>query len=250
MKTLTCEMCGSTDLIKQDGVFVCQSCGCKYSVEEARKMMIEGTVEVTGTVRVDNSEAKKEQIKNYLDLAKSALDGQDFEGVASYCDRILEIDMDNYEAWVLKAKAIGWGSTLQNIKIPQAISAAKRAVNLAPNAKKYDVASDVYYAIKPQIVSLLVLAQRMSIGASGQYIQQIMLHWQSLLTDIPFLSKDLMETEIKDCQQLCDQSKKSFMPSKRLIYGAYFGFNKNVSYDEMFRRALSEKIKLEESRKA
>ena len=39
MKQLTCEMCGSTDLLKQDGVFVCQSCGCKYSVEEAKKMM-------------------------------------------------------------------------------------------------------------------------------------------------------------------------------------------------------------------
>ena len=37
MKQLTCEMCGSVDLIKQDGYFVCQSCGCKYSVEEAKK---------------------------------------------------------------------------------------------------------------------------------------------------------------------------------------------------------------------
>ena len=43
MKRLTCEMCGSTDLMKDGGVFVCQSCGCKYSVEEARKMMVEGT---------------------------------------------------------------------------------------------------------------------------------------------------------------------------------------------------------------
>lgn len=56
MKKLTCEMCGSTDLVKQDGVFVCQSCGCKYSVEEAKKMMIDGTVEVTGTVKVDNTD--------------------------------------------------------------------------------------------------------------------------------------------------------------------------------------------------
>ena len=52
MKRLTCEMCGSTDLIKQDGVFVCQTCGCKYSIEEAKKMMVEGTVEVTGTVKL------------------------------------------------------------------------------------------------------------------------------------------------------------------------------------------------------
>ena len=38
MKQLTCEMCGGVDLIKQDGVFVCQNCGMKYSVEEAKKM--------------------------------------------------------------------------------------------------------------------------------------------------------------------------------------------------------------------
>ena len=46
MKQLTCQMCGSTDLMKQNGVFVCQTCGMKYSVEEAKKMMIEGTVDV------------------------------------------------------------------------------------------------------------------------------------------------------------------------------------------------------------
>ena len=56
MKRLTCEMCGSTDLVKQDGFFVCQTCGTKYSVEEAKKMMIEGTVDVQGTVKVDRSD--------------------------------------------------------------------------------------------------------------------------------------------------------------------------------------------------
>lgn len=38
MKQLVCEMCESSDLIKQDGAFACQSCGIKYSVEEAKKM--------------------------------------------------------------------------------------------------------------------------------------------------------------------------------------------------------------------
>lgn len=37
MKQMVCEMCGGTDLIKKDGVFVCQTCGCKYSIEEAKK---------------------------------------------------------------------------------------------------------------------------------------------------------------------------------------------------------------------
>ena len=39
MKKLTCEMCGSTDLLKSDGVFVCQSCGTKYSVEESKAIV-------------------------------------------------------------------------------------------------------------------------------------------------------------------------------------------------------------------
>lgn len=57
MKALVCEMCNSNDLVKQDGCFVCQCCGTKYSVEEAKKMMIEGTVDVSGsTVKVDNSD--------------------------------------------------------------------------------------------------------------------------------------------------------------------------------------------------
>ena len=46
MKRLTCEMCGGTNLIKQDGVFVCQTCGAKYSVEEAKKLMNEGDSDI------------------------------------------------------------------------------------------------------------------------------------------------------------------------------------------------------------
>lgn len=39
MKALTCEICGSTDIIKQNGVYACQRCGTKYSAEEIKKMM-------------------------------------------------------------------------------------------------------------------------------------------------------------------------------------------------------------------
>ena len=54
MKKLVCELCGSTNLIKENGLFVCQSCGTQYSVEEARKMMIEGTVNVQGASAQQN----------------------------------------------------------------------------------------------------------------------------------------------------------------------------------------------------
>ena len=80
MKQLTCEMCGSNDLVKQEGVFVCQSCGCKYSVEEAKKMMVEGTVEVTGTVKVDNSD----ELENLYQIARRAKDTENNENAQSY----------------------------------------------------------------------------------------------------------------------------------------------------------------------
>ena len=42
---IKCEICGGNDIVKQDGVFICQSCGCKYSVEDVRKMMSNSTNE-------------------------------------------------------------------------------------------------------------------------------------------------------------------------------------------------------------
>ena len=49
MKAVVCEMCGSRDVIKKDGYYVCQSCETKYTPEEARKLIVEGVV------KIDNS---------------------------------------------------------------------------------------------------------------------------------------------------------------------------------------------------
>jgi hypothetical protein len=39
MKQMVCEICDGKELIKRDGVFVCQNCQANYSVEDAKKMM-------------------------------------------------------------------------------------------------------------------------------------------------------------------------------------------------------------------
>ena len=36
---IQCEICDSVNLLKQDGAFVCQDCGARYSIEEIRKMV-------------------------------------------------------------------------------------------------------------------------------------------------------------------------------------------------------------------
>ncbi len=94
MKRLTCEMCGGTDLIKQDGVFVCQYCGTKYSVEEARKMMIDGTVDVQGTVKIDNSDF----VQKYLENARRAYSKEDWEEVEKYYNMVEQNSPNNMEA--------------------------------------------------------------------------------------------------------------------------------------------------------
>lgn len=85
MKQLTCEMCGSTNLMKQDGVFVCQSCGTKYSIEEAKKMMVE----------VDNSK----KMANLYSRARKSLEVDDLEHAAEYYKEILDENPDDWEAY-------------------------------------------------------------------------------------------------------------------------------------------------------
>ena len=94
MKQLICEMCGGTDLMKQDGAFVCQNCGMKYSVEEAKKMMIEGTVDVQGTVQVDNTAF----VQKYLANARRAKEKEDWSETEKYYNMVEQNDPTNIEA--------------------------------------------------------------------------------------------------------------------------------------------------------
>lgn len=94
MKQLVCEMCGSTDIIKEEGVFICQYCGCKYSVEEARKMMVEGTVEIKGTVKIDSSD----EIKKLYQAARNARDASDNVTALKHYEAISAKDPNSWEA--------------------------------------------------------------------------------------------------------------------------------------------------------
>lgn len=44
MKRLICEVCGSTDIKKEDSVYICESCGCKYSIEDVKKLLVDDKI--------------------------------------------------------------------------------------------------------------------------------------------------------------------------------------------------------------
>ena len=108
MKKLICEMCGDANLIKDNGVFVCQSCGCKYTFEEAKKMMIDGIVEVTGTVKVDNTE----QIENMLVNARRLYKDERFKEAQTLYQQVLAVDRNNVEAILYEGISAGWQGNL------------------------------------------------------------------------------------------------------------------------------------------
>ena len=95
MKKLTCEMCGSTDFIKEEGVFVCQSCSTKYSVEEAKKMMNEGTE--TAGVAGKAEAGKSAKLENLYKVARRAREDANTEQAFKYYEQLQLEDPDNWE---------------------------------------------------------------------------------------------------------------------------------------------------------
>ena len=89
MKKISCELCGSNQLIKQDGFFVCEHCGTKYSAEEAKKLLIDGIVEVTGSVKIDSSD----RLSNLYQIARRAKKEDNAESAERYYDMILIEDL-------------------------------------------------------------------------------------------------------------------------------------------------------------
>ena len=122
MKAIKCELCGSNELKKIDGEYECQYCHTKYSVEEAKKLMIDGTVDVQ-----INTE---KQEKNYEKLAERAYKDEQYKQAYDYYKKLLELDSDNWEYVYKTGICSAWQSTLTDFRIDEAIIAAKNAFKL------------------------------------------------------------------------------------------------------------------------
>ena len=91
MKQLTCEVCGGNDLLKQDGVFVCQSCGCKYSADEVKKLM----VQISEPVKVEGIE----NFDQILNNANTFLELGQIENANKLFVQLTEKYPSRYEGW-------------------------------------------------------------------------------------------------------------------------------------------------------
>lgn len=99
MQLLRCEVCGSNEMTKKDGLFVCDYCGAKYTLEETRKMVMDGEVRVSGSISLDNTA----KIRGLMQSAVDDYDDSKLDSALETVNQILLIDPYIPDALYLKA---------------------------------------------------------------------------------------------------------------------------------------------------
>lgn len=145
MKRMQCELCGSSELVKEGDFFVCQGCGTKYSIENARKLFIEGTV------KIDSSE----DMQRYLRLAKEAFDSTNWAKAEEYSSKALEIDDANAEAWLIKGESIDWQCTVKNDRLLEALRSYNSYLGLMIEKLEVTIDGSSLKACADQLIGLV-----------------------------------------------------------------------------------------------
>ena len=161
------------------------------------------------------------EIEKFLDLAVKGIQGQNSDQVEKYCQSALEIDPNNSRAWELEARGLLFQSSLKDNKIIQAVSAAANAVSFAEEDKKAELAVSLYDSIYPHITGLLNIAIGMPTMYAPNYVAQCMNYYGVLISGIPGLPKEKIQSELAKFDQMDADSKKAIMPKKRMIYASH-----------------------------
>ncbi|MCD7781890.1 MAG: DUF2318 domain-containing protein [Methanosphaera sp.] len=126
MQKITCEMCGSNNIVKEGEFFVCQNCGTKYSPEAAKKMY-DATIKITEPVKIDNNE----EINNLNVLLDRAIINKQWTDVSKYSIEILHSEPNNWKAIFYKELGEAWNAKYYNRReYIDLINAARTAVDL------------------------------------------------------------------------------------------------------------------------
>jgi DNA-directed RNA polymerase subunit RPC12/RpoP len=110
----------------------CPNCGGELQLPEDKAtvkcMYCGGDIIVQGAIRT----AAESSVPNWLILAKAAIDGRNYQEAFNYYTKVLEVDPQNYEAWLGKGEAAGWMSTLADFRFPEMIGGFRKAIEYAP----------------------------------------------------------------------------------------------------------------------
>ena len=119
MIKLNCPSCnGTLELPDGLGVAHCVYCGAKILLQQ------------TDGLR------EKQNLDHYIELAKVALESNNYEEAIRYCNSILEIDPSYVQAWIDKAIGTFWLTTGAHNRYSEALGYLRKAAQIAPDDKR------------------------------------------------------------------------------------------------------------------
>ena len=199
MKRMQCELCGSSELVKDGDFFVCQGCGTKYSLENARKLFVEGTV------KIDSSD----NLPRFLRLANEAFDSKNWAKAEEYAGKVLEIDDSNAEAWLIQGEAIDWQCTVKNDRLLEALRSYRTYINLMIGELKSATDKDALQARANQLsdyiddfvcnaraeIGMYCNAYKSSINQPGYITSMLNDHYQARIQSLELILDAVNEIE-------------------------------------------------------
>ena len=151
----TCELCGGSNIERNDEGFVCTDCGCKYSMEQARKIFSD----IKGTT--NNS-----QLTQYLEIAQSALDSKNGQEAYSYAEKVLERDSSCSTAWYIKMCSIEFIAKIGNPKVEEVVSCSRQVVRTCKENGNTEMIEKTYTYLLNRASDLLSIATNLAIDTT------------------------------------------------------------------------------------
>ena len=141
-----CPECHETVKVDDSKPFgFCLSCGAKIAINAP-------------SVRASSGPSAMDIANNYIQLATSAKVAGNNAECEVYCNKIIEFDSTVSAAWALKASAVGWQSSLGNLRIEEMILYYSKAYSLATDseqrAKVQEMALDDFNSTMAAVFSL------------------------------------------------------------------------------------------------
>lgn len=190
MNALVCEMCQSNELVKENGMYVCQHCGTKYTVEEARKLL--------GSVKID----KSEETEKLIALARRAREENNSINAEKYYALVLLECPNNWEATFFQVYFQSLHCTLAELEttarsIANCITSTYQLIAIIESEEERNSASDTVISYCCDIIP--------SFGAVAKK------HWDT------FIRRSLDVADMNRNQNLSNELKRRLF-SLELIY--------------------------------
>lgn len=183
MKQIKCDVCGASDLVKDDGLFICQSCGCKYTDNEIKKLYIQ----LNESVSIDGILT----LQNLIDNANLFINLNEFDKAYKTYETITNDYPSCCYGWLGLANAELFLKEIQNIDLAKIDSYLNKAI-FCSNEKELDIVNQEVNKIRDKIKFLLFERDKKQELDNQKYYKE-----QSELLDIKEREQNLTEQRTK-----------------------------------------------------